>query len=39
MQHEIFSIRAFQRIDELLIIARAQSGNNQSLRLTAGEQA
>ena len=39
MQHEVFAICAFQRIDKLLIIARAQSGDHQRLRFTAREQA
>ena len=39
MQHKVFAICAFQRIDKLLIIARAQSGHDQSLGFTAREQA
>ena len=38
MQQEVFFIGAFQRIDELLVIARAQRGDNQRLGFATGEQ-
>ena len=37
MQQEVFLIGAFQRIDELLVIARAQRGDNQGLGFATGE--
>ena len=36
MQHEVFAIFAFKRIDNLLVLARAQGGGDQRLSLAAG---
>ena len=38
MQEEGLFVRPFQRIDILLVLARAQGGDHQRLRLAAGEE-
>ena len=38
MQHEVLAVLAFQRVDDLLVLAGAEGGDHQRLRLTAGEQ-
>ena len=38
MQHEVFAILAFKRVDDLLVLAGAQGGDDDRLRLAAGEQ-
>ena len=38
MQHEVLLVRAFQRIDELLVLAGAQRGHHERLGFAAGEQ-
>src|SRR3546814_17432684 len=38
VQQEAFPVLAFQRVDDLLVLARAEGGDNQRLRLAAGEQ-
>ena len=38
MQQEALLVGAFQRVDELLVLAGAERGDDQRLRLAAGEQ-
>ena len=38
VQHEAFLVRALQRVDVLLVLAGAERGDDQRLRLAAGEQ-
>ena len=38
MQEEGFLVGAFQRVDPLLVLARAERGHHERLRLAAGEQ-
>src|SRR5262245_29280996 len=38
MQHEALFAGAFEGIDELLVLARAERGDDDRLRLSAGEQ-
>ena len=38
MEHEVFAVFAFQRVDDLLILSGAQRGDHQRLRLAAREQ-
>src|SRR3546814_5898640 len=37
VQQEAFPVLAFQRVDDLLVMARAEGGDDQRLRLAAGE--
>ena len=37
MQQEVLFVRPFQRVDELLVLAGAERGDHQSLRLAAGK--
>ena len=39
MQHEVFAVFARQRVDDLLILAGAERGDDQRLRFAAREQA
>ena len=39
MQHKGLVFFPFQRLDQLLILSRAQSGNRQTLGLAAGKNA
>src|SRR5437764_4033865 len=38
MQHEVFAVLAFKRINNLLVLARAERRDDQRLRLATGEQ-
>ncbi len=38
MKHEIFPILAFERVDDLLVLAGAERRHRECLRLAAGEQ-
>ena len=38
VEHEAVAILSLQRIDDLLVAAGAQCGDNKRLRFTAGEQ-
>ena len=38
VQHEVFAILALERVDDLLVLAGAQRGHDESLGLAAGEQ-
>ena len=38
MQHEVLAVLAFQRVDDLLVLAGAEGGDAERLRLAAGEQ-
>ena len=38
MQHEVLAVLAFERVDDLLVLAGAQRGDAERLRLAAGEQ-
>ena len=38
MQHEVLAVLALERVDDLLVLAGAERGHDQRLRLAAGEQ-
>ena len=38
MQHEVLAVFAFQRVDDLLVLAGAEGGDHQRLGFAAGEQ-
>ena len=38
VQHEVLAVLAFQRVDDLLVLAGAEGGDRQRLGLAAGEQ-
>ena len=38
VQHEVLAVLALQRVDDLLVLAGAERGHAQRLRLAAGEQ-
>ncbi len=38
MQHEVLAVLAVERVDDLLVLAGAERGGRQRLRLAAGEQ-
>ena len=38
MQHEVFTTLALERVDHLFVLAGAEGGDAESLRLAAGEQ-
>ena len=38
VQHEVLLVGAFERVDELLVFAGAERGDDERLRFAAGEQ-
>src|SRR5690606_24184401 len=38
VQQEVFLVGAFERVDELLVVARAEGRDHEGLRLAAGEE-